>query len=163
MPTERREGAIRVGATGNGRPEEPADFNGRRQSSVDGTSRMNREVHVRICERLGVKLPGPTRQIRTSGSVRGGGGNVPTYSALGVPNWRQVAPECGGLLQMAVRGEELQLFSAEGLLQVVQELAPEHLRQHSDWQKETRPAGNPTFAVRRDAAPRDEKMNVRVV
>ena len=65
----------------NGRPEEPADFNGRRQSSVDGTSRMNREVHVRICERLGVKLPGPTRQIRTSGSVRGGGGNVPTYSA----------------------------------------------------------------------------------
>ena len=62
MPTERREGAIRVGATGNGRPEEPADFNGRRQSSVDGTSRMNREVHVRIFERLGVKLPGPTRQ-----------------------------------------------------------------------------------------------------
>jgi hypothetical protein len=23
---------------------------------------MNREVHVRICERLGVKFPGPTRQ-----------------------------------------------------------------------------------------------------
>src|SRR5208337_2189657 len=103
------------------------------------------------------------REICTSGSVRGGGGDVPTCSALGVPNWRQVAPECGGLLQMAVRGEELQLFSAEGLLQVVQELAPEHLRQHSDWQKEPRPAGNPTFAVRRDATPRDEKMNVRVV
>jgi len=27
-----------------------------------GTSRMNREVHVRICGRLGVKFPGPTRQ-----------------------------------------------------------------------------------------------------
>ena len=27
-----------------------------------GTSRMNREVHVRICGRLGVRLPGPTRQ-----------------------------------------------------------------------------------------------------
>jgi len=26
-----------------------------------GTSRMNREVQVRICERLGVKFPGPTR------------------------------------------------------------------------------------------------------
>jgi hypothetical protein len=25
---------------------------------------MNREVHVRICERLGVKFPGPTRQKR---------------------------------------------------------------------------------------------------
>ena len=36
-------------------------FGGRRQSSVSGTSRMNREVHVRFCERLGVKFPGPTR------------------------------------------------------------------------------------------------------
>src|SRR5271157_2029206 len=31
----------------NGRPEEPVGFDGRRQSSVGGTSRMNREVHVR--------------------------------------------------------------------------------------------------------------------
>ena len=28
---------------------------------------MNREVHARICERLGVKFPGPTRQLRSSG------------------------------------------------------------------------------------------------
>ena len=27
---------------------------------------MNREVQVRICERLGVKFPGPTRQSRRS-------------------------------------------------------------------------------------------------
>jgi hypothetical protein len=26
-----------------------------------GTSRMSREAHVRICEGLGVKFPGPTR------------------------------------------------------------------------------------------------------
>ena len=31
---------------------------GRRQPSRGGTSRMNREVHVRICERLGVQFPG---------------------------------------------------------------------------------------------------------
>ena len=31
-----------------------------------GTSRMNREVHVRICERLGVKIPGPTRRCDQS-------------------------------------------------------------------------------------------------
>jgi hypothetical protein len=37
-----------------------------------------------------------------------------------------------------------------------------NLRQHSDWQKETRPAGNPMFAVRRDATARDEKMNMRI-
>jgi hypothetical protein len=36
-------------------------FNGRRQPSRGGTSWMNREVQVRICERLGVKFPGPTR------------------------------------------------------------------------------------------------------
>ena len=37
-------------------------FNGRRQPSRGGTSRMTRECQVRICERLGVKFPGPTRQ-----------------------------------------------------------------------------------------------------
>jgi hypothetical protein len=39
-------------------------FNGRRQPSCDGTSRMTRECQVRICERLGVKFPGPTRHFR---------------------------------------------------------------------------------------------------
>jgi hypothetical protein len=60
---ERREQAIAIwiGSTGNGR--NPI-VNGRRQPSCDGTSRMNREVHVRICERLGVKRPGPTRHSR---------------------------------------------------------------------------------------------------
>src|SRR6516165_1618843 len=50
-----------LGSTGNGR--NPI-FNGRRQPSRGGTSRMNREVQVRICERLGVKFPGPTRPKR---------------------------------------------------------------------------------------------------
>ena len=46
------------------KPEELAGFGQRRQPSMDRTSRMNREVQVRICERLGVKLPGPTRLVR---------------------------------------------------------------------------------------------------
>ena len=37
-------------------------FNGRRQPSIGGTSRISREAYVRICERLGVQFPGPTRQ-----------------------------------------------------------------------------------------------------
>jgi hypothetical protein len=45
-------------------------FNGRRQPSYGGTSRMMREYQVRICERLGVKLPGPTRQSATSRLIR---------------------------------------------------------------------------------------------
>src|ERR1700682_3708113 len=39
-------------------------LDGRRQPSRGGTSRMTRECQVRICERLGVKFPGPTRPKR---------------------------------------------------------------------------------------------------
>lgn len=39
-------------------------FNGRRQPSRGGMSRMTRECQVRFCEGLGVKFPGPTRQSR---------------------------------------------------------------------------------------------------
>src|SRR5450755_3116248 len=46
----------------NWQQEEPADFGGRRQLSMGGTSRMSREAQVRICERLGVQFPGPTRR-----------------------------------------------------------------------------------------------------
>src|SRR6516164_10238663 len=61
MPAERRGQAIafEIGSTGNGR--NPM-FNGRRQPSCGGTSRMTRECQVRFCERLGVQFPGPTRQ-----------------------------------------------------------------------------------------------------
>jgi hypothetical protein len=59
MLVERREQAIAIwiGSTGNGRS---LILDGRRQPSCGGTSRMNREVHVRICERLGVRFLGPT-------------------------------------------------------------------------------------------------------
>jgi hypothetical protein len=45
--------------------------NGRRQPSRGGTSRMTRECQVRFCERLGVKFPGPTRQVRAKKLRRG--------------------------------------------------------------------------------------------
>src|SRR5436190_19948137 len=60
MPVERR-GSTGVGSTGSGRN---LIINGRRQPSHGGTSRMMREYHVRICEGLGVQLPGSTRQSR---------------------------------------------------------------------------------------------------
>src|SRR5215467_8697818 len=47
----------------NWQQEEPSFLDGRRRSSLGGTSRMMQEYHVRICERLGVKLPGPTRRF----------------------------------------------------------------------------------------------------
>jgi hypothetical protein len=66
-------------------------------------------------------------------------------------------------MQVAVRGEEVQPSGGDGLFQVVQEAAPEYLRQHPDREKEPRPTGDPPFSVGRDAAARDEKMNVRVM
>src|SRR5207342_3675376 len=59
--------AIWLGSTGNGR--NPM-FNGRRQPSCGGTSRMMREYQVRICERLGVKFPGPTRRVSRASPVQ---------------------------------------------------------------------------------------------
>src|ERR1700730_11394751 len=68
MPVERRERVTDVvgRATGNGRN---LTCNGRRQPSHDGTSRMMREYQVRICERLGVQFPGPTRQPQRADNV----------------------------------------------------------------------------------------------
>src|SRR4029077_9597433 len=46
----------------NGQPEELLVLAEAGGLPRGGTSRMNREIHVRICGRLGVKFPGPTRQ-----------------------------------------------------------------------------------------------------
>jgi hypothetical protein len=47
----------------NGQPEELLVLAEAGRLPRGGTSRMNREVHVRICERPGAKFPGPTRQF----------------------------------------------------------------------------------------------------
>jgi len=63
MPAERRERVAGIGIVRvNGQPEELDGPDGRRQPSIGGTSRISREAYVRICEGLGVKFPGPTRQ-----------------------------------------------------------------------------------------------------
>ena len=63
MPAERRERVAGIGIVRvNGQPEELDGPDGRRQPSIGGTSRISRETYVRICERLGVKLPGATRR-----------------------------------------------------------------------------------------------------
>ena len=46
----------------NGKPEELLVLAEAGRLPWGGTSRMNREIHVRICERLGVQFPGPTRR-----------------------------------------------------------------------------------------------------
>ena len=58
-----------LGSEGGGSPASGSvwstgDRRNRRVSTdrLGGTSRMSWETHVRFCERLGVKFPGPTRQ-----------------------------------------------------------------------------------------------------
>ena len=82
---------------------------------------------------------------------------------LGVPNRRQMPPERGWFMKVAVRGEELQLTGGEGLFQIVQEETSKHPREHCDREEERRPAGDPAFTVQRDPAARNKKVNVRVV
>ena len=67
--TRRQAIAFEIGSTGNGR--NPI-YNGTRQPSCGGTSRMTR-VKSGICERLGVKFPGSTRPTRTVSSLANGG------------------------------------------------------------------------------------------
>src|ERR1700733_9582234 len=63
MSGERRGQAIRVMVNlANWQQEEPNGCGGGRQLSMDGTSRVTGDCHARFCERLGVKLPGPTRR-----------------------------------------------------------------------------------------------------
>ena len=61
MPVEQREQVTHVRWSQRETGGTPC-LDGRRQPSLGGTSRMNREIHVRICGRLGVKFPGPTRR-----------------------------------------------------------------------------------------------------
>jgi hypothetical protein len=51
--------------------EEPDGLGGRRQPSTGGTSRVTGDGQARICERLGAKFPGPTRQQETEPSQAG--------------------------------------------------------------------------------------------
>jgi hypothetical protein len=64
---ERRERVTESGSIWvNWQQEEPADLGGRRQPSTGGTSRVTGDGQARICERLGVKFPGPTRHVETA-------------------------------------------------------------------------------------------------
>jgi hypothetical protein len=70
MSVERREQVTHVGMETTGKPEELRVLAEAGRLPWGGTSRMRRESHVRICERLGVQFPGPTRPIQTKVGLR---------------------------------------------------------------------------------------------
>src|SRR2546430_17719064 len=46
--------------------------------------------------------------------------------------------------------------------ETLQEQTPEQAREHANWQKEAGPAGNPSLAVRRYAAARNDTVHMRM-
>src|SRR5260221_3081579 len=65
--------------------------------------------HPRLRRRERISLvKNRMREICTSGSVRGGGGNVPTYSALLLAELRQVTEEGASAAQAGAVTEELE-------------------------------------------------------
>ncbi|BCH12573.1 hypothetical protein MesoLj131c_68310 (plasmid) [Mesorhizobium sp. 131-3-5] len=61
------------------------------------------------------------RENCTSGSVRGGGSNAPTYSAFDPLQSSQLGAESGRVGQAGKIAEEAKLAGVEGVLQALQE------------------------------------------
>src|SRR6202030_837854 len=83
-------------------------------------------------------------EIGASGSVRGGDGNIPTYSALDAPQRGNEALERSLVGESGVGVEELQLAGVVRIHEHRQHLAPEQARQHVDMHQEVGARGYPS-------------------
>jgi hypothetical protein len=82
MPAERRGQVTHVEMESTGDRRNSCLGGGPAGLPWGGTSRMRREFHVRICEGLGVKYPGPTRRIGQPMSL-------PRHAPLGADRGRR--------------------------------------------------------------------------
>ena len=103
------------------------------------------------------------REICTSGSVRGGGDNVPTYSAVLLPQPRDEVREGAFLAQPGVVTEEGECAGGMKFKQARQEQAAEQFGEDTDRQQEGRPGRHPARAVQRNAATWHDHVDVRMV
>ena len=103
------------------------------------------------------------REICTSGSVRGGGGDVPTYSAVDLGQRVDVGGEAGGSGQGGESAGEAELTIGEGGAQHLQEQVAEAVGEHADGQEEAGWTGDPARLIGRDAAAGDDTVQVRMV
>jgi hypothetical protein len=95
---------------------------------TDGILYANRQRNSPVKNRM--------RETCTSGSVRGGDGNIPTYSALDAPQWGDEALERGLVGKPGKRVEERQLAGVVGIGDHGQHLAAEQARQQVDVHEE---------------------------
>jgi hypothetical protein len=103
------------------------------------------------------------REICTSGSVRGGDGNVPTYSAALMAGRREVTQE---RLPVSERREAAEEGKPAGVVECNQsgeEQATEQLSKHAHRQEELWSRGDPALAIECDATARHDHMHMGVV
>jgi hypothetical protein len=103
------------------------------------------------------------REICTSGSVRGEGGNILTYSAVLLPQRREMGSESPPIAHPIEIAEEGQPARRVGVGEPGQEEPPEQAREHPHRQQEAGSARNPACPVERDPAARHDHVNVRMV
>ena len=103
------------------------------------------------------------REICTSGSVRGGGDNAPTYSAPLLAERHQVAEEGMSIAQANLFAEELEPTRCVQLLELAQEPSSEQLAEHTNRQQESGAGRDPTLAIERETATGNDHVDVRVV
>ena len=77
--------------------------------------------------------------------------------------WEQMAQKCRAVVERLQSVEEGQLAGQERLLQTLQEQPAEEAREHPDGKKKAWPAGDPSLAVGREAATRNDTVQVGVM
>jgi hypothetical protein len=123
------------------------------------------ERHISTGATFRIKCGAPhlMREIRTSGSVRGGDGNVPTYSALKAAESAETVGKCRGSGQRRERAGKAQLGRLERRTQPLEKQRPEPSGEDPHGQKEPRPARDPSRLIKRKAAARDDAVQMRMV
>src|SRR5271166_6549085 len=103
------------------------------------------------------------RETCTSGSVRGGDGNIPTYSAFGAAQRRERGVEGALLGEGRDVAEEDEAAGRVQSREPFEEEPAEETRQHPHGQEEAGLAGDPARTVRRQAAAGNDDVDVRMV
>jgi hypothetical protein len=82
---------------------------------------------------------------------------------FGCTQGRESGGKCLRLVETDEIGKELQFTGVECCRQTFEEQLPEQAREHVIRKKEPGLAGDPTLAIRRDAATRNDTVNMRMV
>src|SRR5277367_3282359 len=133
---------------------------GQLQRTPETPPAASRPDHPRLRRRERTSLvKNRMREIRTSGSVRDGGGDVPIYSAGNGTQRPQAGGEHGWFVQARQTAEKPELARIECRLKAGQKKPAIEPRQYLHRQKEPRPAADPAGLVGR--APRPDRSRRR--